>query len=62
MSNILVVSEIQNEQIRECSYELLTLAKELGGTVKSLVIGSGVSDAASEFAGKGGGETCRYGL
>ncbi len=57
MSNILVVAEIQNGQIRDCSYELLTLAQGLGGAVKSLVIGSGVSDAASEFAGKGGGET-----
>ena len=25
MSNILVVAEIQNGQIRDCSYELLTL-------------------------------------
>ena len=57
MSDILVVTEIQNGQIRDCSYELLTLAQGLGGAVKSLVIGSGVSDAASEFAGKGGGET-----
>ena len=57
MSNILVVTEIEKGQIRECSYELLTLAQNLGGTVKSLVIGSGVGDIASEFAGKGGGET-----
>ena len=42
MSNILVVTQIEKGQLRECSYELLTLAQHLGGTVKSLVIGSGV--------------------
>ena len=57
MSNILVVTEIGNGSIRECSFELLTLAQSLGGTVKSLVIGSGVGDLASDFASKGGGET-----
>ncbi len=57
MSNILIVAETQNGAIRECSYELVTLAQSLGGTVKSLVIGSGVGDLASQFAGKGGGET-----
>ena len=57
MGNILIVTEIQNGAIRECSYELVTLAQGLGGTVKSLVIGSGVGDLASDFASKGGGET-----
>jgi electron transfer flavoprotein alpha subunit len=57
MGNILIVAEIQNGAIRECSYELVTIAQGLGGTVKSLVIGSGVGDLASEFASKGGGET-----
>lgn len=57
MSNILVVTEIENGAIRECSFELLTLAQGLGGTIKSLVIGSGVGDLASDFASKGGGET-----
>jgi electron transfer flavoprotein alpha subunit len=57
MSTILIVTEIQNGKIREASYELAAFANQLGGTVKSVVIGSGVGDIASEFAGKGGGET-----
>jgi electron transfer flavoprotein alpha subunit len=57
MGNILIVAEIQKGAIRECSYELATVAQNLGGTVKSVVIGSGVGDLASQFASKGGGET-----
>ena len=57
MGNILIVAEIQKGAIRECSYELAAVAQGLGGTVKSVVIGSGVGDLASEFASKGGGET-----
>jgi electron transfer flavoprotein alpha subunit len=57
MSNVLVVTEIQNGQIRESSYELLALAQNLGGTIKSLVIGNGIGEMANEFAAKGGGET-----
>jgi electron transfer flavoprotein alpha subunit len=61
MGNVLVVAEIQKGKIREASFELLTLAHDVAGQtsrdVKSLVIGSGVADAASDFAAKGGGET-----
>ena len=61
MSNILIVAEIQNGRIREASFELVTLARKLaeanGRGVKSLVVGSGVADIASDFAAKGGGET-----
>jgi electron transfer flavoprotein alpha subunit len=61
MGSILIVTELQNGSIREASYELASLARKLGEAsgreVKSLVIGSGVADAASEFASKGGGET-----
>jgi electron transfer flavoprotein alpha subunit len=62
MGNILIVAEVTTGGvIREASYELVTLARELaeasGREVKSLVIGSGVGDLASEFASKGGGET-----
>jgi electron transfer flavoprotein alpha subunit len=61
MGNILVVTEIQKGKIREASFELLSLAHDVAGQtsrgVKSLVIGSGVGDLASDFAGKGGGET-----
>jgi len=57
MGNILIVAEMQGGKIRECSYELVTLARSLGGTVKSVVIGSGVGAVAAAFASKGGGET-----
>jgi len=57
MGTILVVAEVAGGAIREASYELLTVAHGLGGDVKSLVIGSGVSDVAGQFASKGGGET-----
>jgi electron transfer flavoprotein alpha subunit len=57
MGSILIVAEIQNDKIRDSSYELITLANNIGGDVKSVVIGSGVGDLASEFASKGGGET-----
>ena len=61
MSNILIVTEIQNGKIREASFELVTLARKLaeasGRGVKSLVVGSGVADTAADFAAKGGDET-----
>ncbi|MCA9512954.1 MAG: electron transfer flavoprotein subunit alpha/FixB family protein [Myxococcota bacterium] len=57
MGTILIVAEVANGKIREASYELITLAGKIGGDVKSVVIGSGVGDAANAFAGKGGGET-----
>jgi electron transfer flavoprotein alpha subunit len=61
MGTILVVAEIQKGAIREASYELVTVARELaeagGHDVTGLVIGSGVGDLASEFAGKGAGKT-----
>ena len=57
MGTILIVAEIQGGKIREASFELITLAASIGGDVKSLVIGSGVGELASDFASKGGGET-----
>jgi electron transfer flavoprotein alpha subunit len=61
MGNILVVAEIQNGTVREASYELVSFAKKIaegsGRGLKSLVIGSGIGDVASDFASKGGGET-----
>lgn len=57
MGTILIVTEIQGGKIREASQELVAIASGLGGDVKSVVIGSGVGDLASEFASKGGGET-----
>jgi electron transfer flavoprotein alpha subunit len=61
MGTILVVAEIQKGAIREASYELVAVARGLaesgGHEVNGLVIGSGVGDLASEFAGKGAGKT-----
>jgi electron transfer flavoprotein alpha subunit len=61
MGNVLVVAETVGGGIREASYELVNIARSLaeasGREVKGLVIGSGVGDAASEFASKGAGET-----
>jgi electron transfer flavoprotein alpha subunit len=61
MGTILVVAEIQKGVIREASYELVAVARELaesgGHEVNGLVIGSGVGDLATEFAGKGAGKT-----
>ena len=61
MGTILVVAEIQKGAIREASYELVAMARGLaesgGHDVNGLVIGSGVGDLASEFAGKGAGKT-----
>lgn len=57
MGTILIVAEIQKDKIREASYELITVANGVGGDIKSVVIGSGVGDLASDFASKGGGET-----
>jgi electron transfer flavoprotein alpha subunit len=61
MGNILIVAEVTTGgAIREASYELVALARELADTtgrgVKSVVIGNGIGDLASEFASKGGGE------
>lgn len=61
MGNVLVVAEIQHESVREASYELVSFARKIaeasGRDVKSVVIGSQIADAASEFSSKGGGET-----
>jgi electron transfer flavoprotein alpha subunit len=61
MSSVLVVTEICGGMVREASFELVAFARKVaeasGREVKSLVIGSGVSDVANDVASKGGGET-----
>jgi electron transfer flavoprotein alpha subunit len=61
MGTILVVAEISKGAIREASYELVAIARELasagGHQVNGLVIGSGVGDLAKTFASKGAGKT-----
>ena len=62
MGNILIVAEL-NEQggIREASYELVAVARQLaestGRGTRGLVIGSGVGETASAFATQGAGDT-----
>jgi electron transfer flavoprotein alpha subunit len=61
MGNVLVVAETTEAGIREASYELVSIARGVaeasGRDVKGLVIGSGIGDAAAEFASRGAGET-----
>jgi electron transfer flavoprotein alpha subunit len=58
MGSILVVAEIQNGKIREASYELTALARQVAGSrpLHSVVIGKGVADQAEALAKRGGGE------
>jgi electron transfer flavoprotein alpha subunit len=55
MGNILIVAEIAKGTVREASYELAAFAQRIGGTVSSLVLGSGIAGEAESFAKKGGG-------
>jgi electron transfer flavoprotein alpha subunit len=61
MGTILVVAEIQKGAIREASYELVAIARQLaeagGHEVNGLVIGSGAGELGSQFASKGAGKT-----
>lgn len=62
MGNILVVAELTADgSIREATFELVSFAQKVAGSsgrsVHSVVIGSGVGDAANELASKGGGQT-----
>ncbi len=52
---ILVVGEIQKGVVREASYELIALAKKIGGEIRGLIIGSGIGADAESFAKKGAG-------
>jgi electron transfer flavoprotein alpha subunit len=56
MGNILIVAEISKGAVREASFELASFAQRLGGTVSSLVLGSGIAGTAESFAKKGGGQ------
>jgi len=62
MGNILIVAELGADgAIRDSSYEVVALARELaestGRGTRGLVLGSSVSDAAAKFAAGGAGET-----
>jgi electron transfer flavoprotein alpha subunit len=56
MPKTLIVGEIQKGALRESTLEMVAIARQLGGEVVSLVIGSGVQAIAEELANKGGGK------
>lgn len=61
MGTILVVAEISKGAIREASYELVAIARELasagGHQVNGLIVGSGVGELGKTFSSKGAGKT-----
>ncbi len=56
MSKTLIVGEIQEGVLREATLELVAAAREIGGDVVSLLIGSGIEDLGEELVKKGGGK------
>lgn len=60
MSNVLVVAEQQNQSLKKSSLHAMEAAKQLaartGGKIVGLVLGSGVGEAANEFARHGAAE------
>jgi electron transfer flavoprotein alpha subunit len=56
MAKTLVVGEIQGPGLREATFELVAMARKLGGEVVSLVLGSGVRAQADGLARRGGGK------
>lgn len=53
MTKILVVAEQREGTIKELSFEVATLARQLSDHVSALVIGSGIGDAATKLADYG---------
>ena len=51
MSEIFVLAEHRQGELREVSLELLTLAGQLGGNVTAVLLGSGADDFAGRLAG-----------
>lgn len=51
MSEIFVLAEHRQGELREVSLELLTLAGQLGGSVTAVLLGSGADDFAGRLAG-----------
>jgi electron transfer flavoprotein alpha subunit len=51
MSDIFVLAEHRQGELREVTLELLTLAGQLGGNVVAVLLGSGVDDFAGKVAG-----------
>ncbi len=51
MSDIFVLAEHRQGELREVTLEMLTLAGQLGGNVVAVLLGSGVDDFASKIAG-----------
>ena len=56
MAKTLIVGELQQGTLRDATLELVAMARELGGDVVSLVLGSGIQSQAEELSKKGGGK------
>ena len=56
MSKTLIVGEVQAGALREATFELVSLARKLGGELVSLLMGNGIQAQAEELSKKGGGK------
>lgn len=56
MPKTLIVGEIQEGVLREATLELVAAARQIGGDVISLLIGSDIQAVAEELSKKGGGK------
>jgi electron transfer flavoprotein alpha subunit len=56
MPKTLIVGEIQEGVLREATLELVAAARQIGGDVVSLLIGSEIQAVAEELSKKGGGK------
>jgi electron transfer flavoprotein alpha subunit len=56
MPKTLIVGEIQEGVLREATLELVAAARQIGGDVVSLLLGSEIQSVAEELSKKGGGK------
>jgi electron transfer flavoprotein alpha subunit len=60
MAKILIVAELANGAVREATFELVSVARALGGEIVSVVLGNGISMAAESLAKRGGGTVLAF--
>lgn len=53
MSNVLVIAEMHEGQVRKSTHSAITFARNVGGTFSILVMGQGAKAAAAELTGYG---------
>src|SRR5512144_1784279 len=56
MANILVIAEQRDGTLNRATWEAIVAAQQLGGTIRVVVPGAGVSGVANEIAAAGAGE------